>query len=152
MMLKIIFLLFFYVPLASSFIYDAFYHTDIYNCYMFKSVSHFLHGFQISCYAYKGIPILKTVEYCSTFFRILYGFIFYMYNANSFGIYYVCQVLIFIFFCSIYLNELFFFFYYFFELTHLCKSPVIMTEFELEQFCILPLPKFSSLLFFISLS
>ena len=45
MMLKIIFLLFFYVPLASSFIYDAFYHTEIYNCYMFKSVSHFLHGF-----------------------------------------------------------------------------------------------------------
>lgn len=152
MMFKIIFLLFFYVPLASSFIYDAFYHTDIYNFYIVKSVSHFLHGFQISCHAYKGIPILKTVEYCSKFFfRILYGFIFYIYNANSLGISNVCQVLIFIFSYFIYLKS-YFFFYYFFELMHLCKTPVIMTEFELEQFCILLPPKFSFLQFFISLS
>lgn len=49
-------------------------------------------------------------------------------------------------------EKLFFFFYYFFELMHLCKTPVIMTEFELEQFCILLPPKFSFLQFFISLS
>lgn len=67
------------------------------------------------------------------------------------GISYVCWVLIFIFFCFIYLKS-YFFFYYFFELIHLCKSAVIMTEFELEQFCVLLLPKFSFLQFFISLS
>lgn len=49
------------VPLASTFIYDAFYCTEILNFYVVKSVSHFLYGFWVSCFAYKGIPVLKTI-------------------------------------------------------------------------------------------